>query len=73
MGAGLLLLLAQAPKAYGWGRLFPPNERHQTLALAAGNGGAAVIGIVLPGRFDDAMRVAVVRRYPGCPAGLAAG
>jgi uncharacterized membrane protein YbhN (UPF0104 family) len=40
------------------------------LALAAGNGGAALIGVVLPGRFDDAMRVAVVRRYPGCPAGV---
>ena len=42
------------------------------LALAAGNGGAAVIGVVLPGRFDDAMRVAVVRRYPGCRAGVRA-
>jgi uncharacterized membrane protein YbhN (UPF0104 family) len=42
------------------------------LALAAGNGGAALIGVVLPGRFDDAMRVAVVRRYPGCPAGVRA-
>jgi uncharacterized membrane protein YbhN (UPF0104 family) len=34
------------------------------------NGGAAVIGLILPGRFDDATRVAVVRRYPGCPAGI---
>jgi uncharacterized membrane protein YbhN (UPF0104 family) len=42
------------------------------LSLAAGNGGAALIGVVLPGRFDDAMRVAVVRRYPGCPAGVRA-
>jgi uncharacterized membrane protein YbhN (UPF0104 family) len=70
--AGLLLLLAQALKAYGWGRLFPPHERPETLALAAGNGGAALIGVVLPGRLDDAMRVAVVRRYPGCPAGVRA-
>src|SRR4029079_1847439 len=70
--AGLLLLLAQALKAYGWGRLFPSNERPKALALAAGNGGAALIGVVLPGRFDDAMRVAVVRRYPGCPAGVRA-
>ena len=70
--AGLLLLLAQGLKAYGWGRLFTPDERPKVLALAAGNGGAAVIGVVLPGRFDDAMRVAVVRRYPGCPAGLRA-
>jgi uncharacterized membrane protein YbhN (UPF0104 family) len=70
--AGLLLLLAQALKAYGWGRLFAPSERPKVLALAAGNGGAALFGIVLPGRFDDAMRVAVVRRYPGCPAGVRA-
>jgi uncharacterized membrane protein YbhN (UPF0104 family) len=70
--AGLLLLLAQAFKAYGWGRLFTPAERPKPLALAAGNGGAALIGVVLPGRFDDAMRVAVVRRYPGCPAGVRA-
>jgi Lysylphosphatidylglycerol synthase TM region len=70
VAAGLLLLLAQAFKAYGWGRLFPPDERPDALALAAGNGGAALTGVVLPGRFDDAMRVAVVRRYPGCPAGM---
>jgi hypothetical protein len=68
--AGLLLVLAQALKAYGWARLFTPHERPKTLALAAGNGGAALMGVVLPGRFDDAMRVAVVRRYPGCPAGV---
>jgi uncharacterized membrane protein YbhN (UPF0104 family) len=72
VAAGLLLVLAQVLKAYGWGRLFPPHERPQALALAAGNGGAALIGVVLPGRFDDAMRVAVVRRYPGCPAGVRA-
>jgi uncharacterized membrane protein YbhN (UPF0104 family) len=70
VAAGLLLLLAQALKAYGWGRLFTPDERPKVLALAAGNGGAALIGVALPGRFDDAMRVAVVRRYPGCPAGV---
>jgi hypothetical protein len=70
VAAGLLLLLAQGLKAYGWGRLFTPDERPRVLALAAGNGGAALIGVVLPGRFDDAMRVAVVRRYPSCPAGV---
>ena len=70
VAAGLLLLLAQALKAYGWGRLFVPDERPGTLPLAAGNGGAALVGLVLPGRFDDAMRIAVVRRYPGCPAGV---
>jgi hypothetical protein len=70
VAAGLLLLLAQGLKAYGWGRLFAPGERPRPFALAAGNGGAALIGVVLPGRFDDAIRVAVVRRYPGCPAGV---
>ena len=72
VAAGLLLLLAQALKALGWARLFTNLERPSPVALAAGNGGAAVIGVVLPGRFDDAMRIAVVRRYPGCPAGLRA-
>jgi hypothetical protein len=70
VAAGILLLVAQALKALGWARLFSPAERPHPLALAAGNGGAALIGVVLPGRFDDAMRVAVVRRYPGCPAGV---
>jgi len=68
--AGVLLLLAQALKALGWSRLFGPDERPSPLALAAGKGGAALIGVILPGRFDDAMRVAVVRRYPRCPAGI---
>jgi hypothetical protein len=72
LAAGLLLLLAQALKALGWARLFTPRERPTPLALAAGNGGAAVVGVVLPGRFDDAARIAVVRRYPGCPAGVRA-
>jgi Lysylphosphatidylglycerol synthase TM region len=70
VAAGLLLLLAQALKAFGWARLFRGTERPSTLALAAGNGGAALVGVLLPGRFDDATRVAVVRRYPGCPAGV---
>jgi uncharacterized membrane protein YbhN (UPF0104 family) len=72
VAAGLLLLLAQALKALGWARLFTNRERPSPIALVAGNGGAALIGVVLPGRFDDAMRIAVVRRYPGCPAGLRA-
>src|SRR6476659_8647336 len=70
IGAGVLLLVAQALKALGWGRLFGPDERPSPFALAAGNGGAALVGVILPGRFDDAMRIAVVRRYPGCPAGV---
>jgi hypothetical protein len=72
VAAGLLLLVAHALKALGWSRLFSPDERPTPLALAAGNGGASLIGLVLPGRFDDAMRIAVVRRYPGCPAGVRA-
>jgi hypothetical protein len=70
VASGLLLILAQGLKALGWGRLFAPLERPRALALLAGNGGAALVGVVLPGRFDDAMRVAVVRRFPGCPAGI---
>ena len=70
VAAAVLLVLAQVLKAYGWGRLFTPSERPGPLALAAGNGGAALIGVLLPGRFDDAMRIAVVRRYPGCRAGV---
>src|SRR5581483_9028507 len=72
VGAGLLLLVAYGFKAYGWQRLFAPGERPQTLALAAANGGAAVGGVALPGRFDDAIRIAVVRRYPGSRAGVRA-
>src|SRR5712691_8035502 len=68
--AGLLLLCAYAFKAYGWQRLFAAGERPQPLALAAANGGASVMGVALPGRFDDAVRIAIVRRYPGCPAGV---
>ena len=72
VAAALLLLLAQVLKAFGWARLFKLGERPTALALAAGNGGAALVGVVLPGRFDDAARIAVVRRYPGCPAGVRA-
>jgi hypothetical protein len=70
VGATLLLLLAQALKALGWARLFARDERPSALALAAGNGGAALAGAILPGRFDDAMRIVVVRHYPGCRAGI---
>ena len=68
--AGLLLLLAVAFKAYGWRRLFAAAERPRPLALAAANGGASVSGVALPGRFDDAVRIAIVRRYSGCPASV---
>lgn len=68
VAAGALSLLGYALKAFGWQRLFAAEERPQSLALAAANGGASVTGLVLPGRFDDVVRVAIVRRYPGCPA-----
>jgi hypothetical protein len=70
VASALLLVLAQALKALGWRRLFTSTERPSLLALAAGNGGAALAGVLLPGRFDDAMRIAVVRRYPSCPVGV---
>lgn len=70
VGAGLLLLLSYGFKAYGWGRLFVVVERPKPLALAAANGGASVMGVALPGRFDDVVRIAIVRRFRDCPAGI---
>ena len=72
VGAGLLFLVAYPVKAWGWRRLFAPHERPHTAALAAAGGAASVTGIALPGRFDDAVRVAVVRKSPNCPAGIRA-
>jgi lysylphosphatidylglycerol synthase-like protein len=72
VGAGLLFLVAYGFKAYGWRRLFAAHERPEPLALAAAQGGASVTGVALPGRFDDVVRVAIVRRAPGCPAGVRA-
>jgi hypothetical protein len=65
--AGLLFVLAYGFKAYGWRRLFRKTERPGPLALAAAGGGASLMGVALPGRFDEAVRIAIVRRYPGCP------
>lgn len=72
VGAGLLFLLAYPVKAWGWRWLFAPNERPKTSVLAAAGGAASVTGLALPGRFDDVVRIAVVRRSPGCPAGVRA-
>jgi hypothetical protein len=58
-------LLACLFKAYGWHRLFAPTDRPHAMALAAAGGAATVGGAALPGRFDDVVRVAVVRRYSG--------
>lgn len=62
--AGGFFVLAYAFKAYGWQRLFRPSERPTPLALAAAGGAASITGAALPGRFDDVVRVAVVRRFP---------
>jgi hypothetical protein len=70
--AGLLFLVAYGLKAYGWRRLFRAGERPTALALAAAGGGASIMGVALPGRFDEAARIVIVRRYPGCPAGVPA-
>jgi hypothetical protein len=68
--AGVLFVLAFPFKAWGWHRLFHPSERPQPISLAAANGAASVTGAALPGRFDDVVRIAVVRRYPSCPSGI---
>lgn len=70
--SGLCFVLAYAFKAYGWQRLFAEHERPNSLSLAAAGGAASVTGAALPGRFDDVVRVAVVRRFPGCPSGVPA-
>ena len=65
VAAGVLFLFAYAFKAWGWQRLFAEGERPQALTLAAAGGAASVGGVALPGRFDEAIRIAVVRRLPG--------
>ena len=68
--AGLLFLGAYALKIYAWRRLFAADERPQTHALAAATGAASIAGLALPGRCTDVVRIAIVHRYPGCPAGV---
>jgi hypothetical protein len=63
--AASLFLLAYPLKAFGWQRLFRQHERPQALTLAAALGAASVTGAALPGRFDDVVRIAVVRRFAG--------
>jgi uncharacterized membrane protein YbhN (UPF0104 family) len=60
--AALIFLAAYAVKAWGWQRLFSTGERPAVLTLAAAGGAASVGGIALPGRCDDVIRLAVVRR-----------
>ena len=69
-GSALLFLAAYAFKAWGWQRLFHASERPTADALAFAGGAACVGGIALPGRVDDAIRIACVKRFPGTKAGL---
>jgi Lysylphosphatidylglycerol synthase TM region len=65
-----LYLVAVPFKAWGWQRLFAKHERPAAGALAFAGGAACIGGIALPGRADDAVRIAVVRRFPGTRTGL---
>ena len=69
-GAAALSVLGYTCKAYGWRQLIARDERPQALALAAASGGASVSALALPGRFDDVVRIAIVRRFGACPAGV---
>ena len=60
--AALIFLLAYTFKAWGWQRLFRRERRPAIVTLAAAGGAASVGGIALPGRFDELLRIAVVRR-----------
>lgn len=60
--AATIFVCAYAAKAWGWQRLFRREQRPAVLTLAAAGGAASVGGIALPGRCDEVIRVAVVRR-----------
>ena len=60
--AALIFLASYAAKAWGWQKLFARDTRPAMLTLAAAGGAASVGGIALPGRCDEVLRVAVVRR-----------
>jgi uncharacterized membrane protein YbhN (UPF0104 family) len=60
--ASVLFLLSYGFKAFGWQRLFDRESRPKVLTLAAAGGAAAVGGIALPGRIDEVIRIAIVRR-----------
>jgi len=68
--AFVLYLVAVPFKAWGWQRLFAKHERPGAGALAFAGGAACIGGIALPGRADDAVRIAVVRRFPGTRTGF---
>jgi uncharacterized membrane protein YbhN (UPF0104 family) len=60
--AVVIFFTSYAAKAWGWQYLFRIDQRPAVLTLAAAGGAAAVGGIALPGRFDEVLRVGVVRR-----------
>ncbi len=60
--AGFLFLVSYGFKAFGWQRLFSKDTRPNVLTLAAAGGAAAVGGIALPGRIDEVIRIAIVRK-----------
>jgi uncharacterized membrane protein YbhN (UPF0104 family) len=60
--AAVVMLGAYVAKAWGWQRLFRSSERPAVLTLAAAGGAASVGGIALPGRCDEVLRIAVIRR-----------
>ncbi|HEV8687645.1 MAG TPA: hypothetical protein VGQ84_10245 [Gaiellaceae bacterium] len=70
MLSGLLLLGGYALKVLAWRRLFTVEERPHPVALVTASAGASILGLVLPGRLADLLRVAIVRRSPRCPAGV---
>jgi uncharacterized membrane protein YbhN (UPF0104 family) len=70
--AAAIFLVAYGFKAIGWSRLFVRDERPSPLELAAAGGAAAVTGIALPGRFDEAVRIGMVRRFRGKRTGVGA-
>jgi uncharacterized membrane protein YbhN (UPF0104 family) len=72
VAAAVLFLIAYAFKAWGWQRLFKEHERPGADALAFAGASACVGGLAMPGRVDDAIRIACVRRFPGTRAGLGA-
>lgn len=69
---GELFLVAYGLKAWGWQCLFAQGRRPRVLTLAAAGGAASVGGVALPGRFDEVIRIAVVRRCRGCKTSLGA-
>lgn len=71
-GSAACLLAASGIKAWGWSRLFQAHHRPRTTTLAAAGGAACLAGVALPGRIDDALRLAVVRRFEHSTVGTIA-